>query len=218
MALRFQPSEEYRKLRDEVDQVVMEVIDAWDPKALVYVGGTGMGLIHVIVVSDKLASLWDDDRDDRLWDELEPRLSDDAFSQISVLQVLDTNEALKLHGPLDVERLLRVASEQIQPAWERLKPELGGGSIHLEGRQTWHQDLHDLIQLTQYWGHTCERILRTPSLRSLLALTLPVLRALRHHLTGGTVVGPIAHLDEIPEFVSKVIQELGAMQAVPVAA
>jgi hypothetical protein len=147
MSRLYQPLPAYAVLRDRVAKLIRELVDRFDPDALVHVGTSAMGLLHVIVVSDRLASEETPAAEDRLWADLEVVLPESALDRITVWQVLSVREALRLRGPADVP-MLRAAGEQLLQQLER-REKSRGGSEALD-RETDKQLLVDL----ENWAET----------------------------------------------------------------
>jgi hypothetical protein len=156
MSRLYQPLPAYAVLRDDVAKLIRELVDRFDPEALVHVGTSAMGLLHVIVVSDRLASETPPAAEDRLWAELEVVLPERTLDRISVWQVLSVREALRLRGPADVPMLHGAGEQLLQQLEWREKPHSGSNGPDRAAERELLVDLENwaetaaLVRLSNY--------------------------------------------------------------------
>jgi acid stress-induced BolA-like protein IbaG/YrbA len=150
MARRYRLPPVYDRLKAQLEEVVFAIVDRHDPEALVHVGMSAMGRIHIIIVSEKLARQSQADREALIWAELEGRIPKNTLELISVFQVLSVEEALRLHGPADAEMLIS-SGERLWRQWSRLSlPELERELS--EGRLP--AEVGELLSATENWART----------------------------------------------------------------
>jgi hypothetical protein len=219
VARRFQPAPDYRQIAARVDSAAIATVDRYDRDALVYVTSTGMGRVHVIVVSDRLHELWGAEKEDRLWSDLEHLLDPEAADLVSSFQVLSVPEALRLRGPLDASRLVEIGQELLAELRHH-QDELSNPSREEDGTVHLSRPLAEAIGKTTDWVRACDLLVRTDDVRKLVdeADTREELREISRRLKYNARIwegGPLL-LRRLPEQVEAILASL--QRLAPVAA
>jgi hypothetical protein len=200
----FQAARDYRDAAAQVDQVIYRLVDSHDADALVYTSLTGMGRIHVIVVSDALEAAWGTDKEDRLWDELSGQLSPDELELISVFQVLSVTEALQLQGPLDPPLLVKAGNELVVRL-RAFRSELEEPSFDEREGLLLSPGLSELLQDVGNWVRTCTLVIRSAEVKKTVR-DLDLLREMKYR-TQVIENGPMV-LRQLPEHVKVIVESL----------
>lgn len=208
MARAFHLASEYEGLTNTIEASLNALLDRHDPNALAYVDLTGLGRVHVIVVSDRLCQLWGERREDVLWDELEAAVGQEPMAIISVFQLIDTAEAVRLHGPLDAERLLHLAETMLRPAWGELGP-VDLTRVREPDSLIWRTQLESVSGLTENWALAYQQVARTEAVRALIVAC----RAVRTFLGSPSRTAPVGAADAeraaaIPDLVETCTEQL----------
>jgi hypothetical protein len=193
MARRFQLPIVFQHLLEQVDEVVHRVVNQYDEDALVHIGMSALGRIHVIIVTDKLPLASRSEREELFWNDIEAELPADTAGLVGMFQVLTVDEALELHGPLDAT-LLAAAGRQLLKTWEESSEELienlAAGNPSGEAAR--------LLFKTTEWAHTASISRLSFNTGRLSDVVLPVRNA-------------VAHAAALPENATRTLWEVPAL-------